>query len=397
MNLVGLARLRCPVCGGALQLDAFKQRVVEPAAAELTAAQAVRCRAEESFRTQLSTRVEEGVLACAACRVWYPILNFVPLMLIFKTPLHEHFARSNAQRLASLQGFTMPRWSPKPGEQSIQQTFTEEWAVVEDNEFTFAYTTEELAKLQSEAWFNSSKAPSGIHYVLDVGCGGYAAEAEALRRNFPEAEVTAVDLNLHVLRNGHRFIDKPALHVVICSLFHLPFDRQTFDLVFSQGVLHHTYSTADALKNIASYNAERGFLFIWLYAIEDHQVDKGMKGFRARVRYYVFMVGLRPLVSRAPKFVRQAVVYTWGLYGYVRHKLSRNSKQGWKFRNSVHAAYDYVTPRYAHVHSFNEVIEWFEGLGYDYNLHSPAKYRRLFGRPIHGIGVLGRRLGSPSA
>ena len=39
----------------------------------------------------------------------------------------------------------------------------------------------------------------------------------------------------------------------------------------------------------------------------------------------------------------------------------------------------------------------FEGLGYDYNLHSPAKYRRLFGRPIHGIGVLGRRLGSPSA
>jgi SAM-dependent methyltransferase/uncharacterized protein YbaR (Trm112 family) len=392
MNLVGMARLRCPMCSGVLQLDAFKQRVVEPLAAELTAQQAARCRTDEEFRTQLSTRIEEGVLTCGACRVWYPLVNFIPLMLIFKTPLHEHFARTHAQRLASLQGFTMPHWSPKPGEQSIQQTFTEEWAVVEDNEFTFAYTPEELAKLQSEAWFNSSKEPAGVRAVLDVGCGGYAAEAEALRKNFPDAEVTAVDLNLHLLRNGHRFIDKPALHVVICSLFHLPFEQQTFDLVFSQGVLHHTYSTADALKSIASYNAARGFLFIWLYAIEDHQVDKGMKGFRSRLRYYVFMVGLRPLVSRAPKFVRQAVVYTWGLYGYVRHKLS-GSKRNWKLRNSVHAAYDYVTPRYAHVHSFNEVIEWFEGLGYDYNLHSPSKYRRLFGRPIHGIGVLGRRVG----
>jgi SAM-dependent methyltransferase len=316
-------------------------------------------------------------------------------MLIFKTALHEHFARQHAATLAQLlSGHSMLQGEPKPGEQSIQRTFTEEWAVVEDNNLTFTYTTEELTKLQSEVWFNSSAAPTAVRRVLDIGCGGYAAEAEALRLNLPNAEVFAVDLNLHLLRNGHKFSPKHSLHVVIASLFHLPFEKQSFDLVFSQGVLHHTYSTREALFSIASYNSKNGFLFIWLYAIEDHQVAKGFKGLRERLRYYLLMVGLRPVLSVAPKFIRVGIVNLIALYGYLRHRYSRGPKRaGWKFKNAVHATYDYITPRYAHVHAFNEVIEWYESLGYSYGLHSPAKYRRLFGRPIHGIGVLGRHMG----
>jgi ubiquinone/menaquinone biosynthesis C-methylase UbiE/uncharacterized protein YbaR (Trm112 family) len=389
MNLVGFSRLRCPACAGRLELEVFKHRVVEPAAGHITREQSQRCLSDEQFSRDLKQRVEEGLITCAACKVWYPVVNFIPIMLIFRTPLHDHFERAHAERLRARPGFRKPDGRPEPGEQSIQKTFTEEWAAVEDNELTFTYTTDGLAKLQSEAWFNSSNAPAGARTVLDVGCGGYAAEAEALRMNFPEAEVTAVDLNLHLLRNGHRFIDKPALQVVLTSLFHLPLETQSFDLVFSQGVLHHTYSTEKALRNVARYNAKGGFLFVWLYAMEDHKVDKGWKGFRSRMRYYLFMVMLRPILSRAPKFIRVAVVYPIALYGYLRHRLSGRTAN-WKFKNAVHGTYDYVTPRYAHVHSFNEVIEWYESLGYDYQLHSPSKYRKLFDRPIHGIGILGK-------
>jgi len=389
MNLIGLARLRCSTCAGTLELDIFKSRVVEPLAGHMTQEQSARCAADADFRTRLTTRVEEGLLTCAACKVWYPIINFVPMMLIFATPLHAHFERTHAERMRARAGFGKPRGKPEPGEQSIQKTFTEEWAVVGDTEFTFTYTLEGLAKLQTEAWFNSSKAPAGVRTVLDVGCGGYAAEAEALRINFPQAEVTAVDLNLHLLRNGHRFIDKPALYVVITSLFHLPFETRSFEMVFSQGVLHHTYSTEKALRNVARYNAPGGFLFVWLYAMEDHKVEKGWKGVRSRLRYYLFMVMLRPVVSRAPKPVRVAIVYPIAAYGYLRHKLSGRTAN-WKFKNAVHGTYDYITPRYAHVHSFNEVIEWYEDMGYDFSLHSPSKYRKLFDKPIHGIGILGR-------
>ena len=53
---------------------------------------------------------------------------------------------------------------------------------------------------------------------------------------------------------------------------------------------------------------------------------------------------------------------------------------------------DWLTPRYAHKHTFNEVIEWFEELGFSYEIHSPSKYRELFGKPLWGIGILGKNM-----
>jgi hypothetical protein len=63
----------------------------------------------------------------------------------------------------------------------------------------------------------------------------------------------------------------------------------------------------------------------------------------------------------------------------------------WKLVNTQHSIRDRLTPRFAHKHSFNEMIEWYEQAGFTTELHSPSAYRRLFQRPLWGIGIRGTK------
>jgi hypothetical protein len=50
-------------------------------------------------------RVREGALACAACRVWYPVDSYVPVLLDFETEFHRLFAARHARELEQLAGY----------------------------------------------------------------------------------------------------------------------------------------------------------------------------------------------------------------------------------------------------------------------------------------------------
>ena len=73
----------------------------------------------------------------------------------------------------------------------------------------------------------------------------------------------------------------------------------------------------------------------------------------------------------------------------VYRSRSRHGSQ-WRLRNTLHSVRDIFTPRYAHQHGFNEVLSWFEDKGFSTTMQSPARYRELFGKPLLGIGVIGR-------
>jgi hypothetical protein len=55
---------------------------------------------------------------------------------------------------------------------------------------------------------------------------------------------------------------------------------------------------------------------------------------------------------------------------------------------------DWLSPPYAHRHRWNEVIGWFEELGFEIvDVQSPLAYAGLFGAPLWGVGLTGRRTG----
>jgi SAM-dependent methyltransferase len=281
---------------------------------------------------------------------------------------------------------------PKPGEKSVQETFTDEWNRVQGDELSFLYSPEDLRALNKKVWLKWLAYPQNkVNNVLNIGCG-LGRESEALQQVTNNAEVFAVDLNFAVLRSGERLKSNPKIHLVVASLFHLPFELASFDLVYSQGVVMATFSTWEAIKSIASYVRNDGFMFIWVYGLDDHLLRKGAIGFLTRTNYLVEK-GLRPLISGSPKVLRD-IFFT--MAAFVLHPLIKSRvrhKATWKVSNTDHDLRDWLSPRYAHRHSYNEVFEWFENLGFTIiDVQSPAAFRQLFQKQLWGVGLTGKRL-----
>jgi SAM-dependent methyltransferase len=342
------------------------------------------------------TLVRTGILYSQQSKYWYPIVNYVPLLLTFETRLADRFRSEHAAAFGALAGYRAPQESPMAGEVSIQKTFTEEWSGLGNDERTFAYSDTELVALHRDVWLQfSPEQLAAVDSVLNVGCG-FGKEACVLGDIFPNADVFAVDLNLSLLEAAPRLNAYPRIHPIIASLFRLPFQPRAFGHVHSQGVIHHTYSTKAAFDAIAAFARPGGSLFVWVYAVEDSLVVRGLRGKLIRAYWLVSHHVGRPVLSRSPAVVRNAVMLALAAVMYPIVKLRDRRSDEWRFRNTLHGLRDAFTPRYAHQHGFNEVISWFEDAGFTPRLQSPSRYRDLIGRRLVGVGVVGRLAGERS-
>lgn len=366
-----LERLACPACASELRLESFEGE---------------------------GDDVREGVLLCDGCRTWYPLKSSVPVLLRFPTPLHRTFADARSRQLEAFPGYAPPAGRPRPGEESVQETFTEEWGAVVDSELSFTYSLDDLVELNRKVWLKwLERTDEGeVRSVLDVGCG-LGSEAVALHRAVPGAEVVAVDLNFALLSSEHVKRRTPGLHFVTASAFDLPFRPGSFDLVYSQGVLMATYSTREAFSRVAPFVRDGGYFFLWVYAHEDHLAAQGRRRTGMRLTLAIERA-LRPPVSRAPRPVRNAFFDVASRAAHPILKPRMRHAETWEVANTDNYLRDWLSPRYAHRHGFNEVIEWFEDLGFEIvDVQSPGAYRRLFQQPLWGVGLTGRKTASASA
>jgi SAM-dependent methyltransferase/uncharacterized protein YbaR (Trm112 family) len=377
--------LCCPLCEGELILKSFIEEAIEsiPNQTDLTSS-------EKSLTQGSQRRIKEGALLCSECKVYYPIFSYVPVMLPFETNFHKKFAQDNYQKLQDFSEYKIPNGSARPGEKSVQETFTDQWHTVVDSELSFTYTQEELKLLNQKVWLKwLEHSREDVKKVLNVGCG-MGRESVALQE-FTNSEIFAIDLNFALFKGAELRKDNHNINFVIASLFKIPFKPSFFDLVYSQGVIHHTYSTYDALKSIASHVRKEGYLFIWVYGLDDHLVLSGAVGLITRILYAVENV-VRPLISSSPAFLRNILFSILTLIFYPLDMLRVRNTGTWKRKNTNHGLRDWLSPRFAFRHSYNEVLEWFEELGFDiFDVQSPAAYRQLFNKRLWGVGVTGKR------
>lgn len=337
---------------------------------------------------QLGTYVETGILTCAACRLWFPLTDGVPVMMLYPTPAAKSFQSNHQKELAQLPGYELPHQQPVRGEEHVMTSFSEEWRDYSYDGVLWNNTYADLEQMfLHEIGDLGSVAPRSS---LEIGCGlGLTTE---LCYRYMKGDAVGVDLSVACFRAAAHFKSNPFLHFVQASVFSLPFTDKSFDFIYSRGVLHHTYSTADAFSAASRHCKPGGHFYLWVYGLGSN--DDTL--FR-RLAHLVEAV-CRPVLSRAPSapLTRATLVALTAPYRAVNwlHRIRNPGIQHYDFDRALHAARDRLTPRYAHRHESSEVVRWFQEARFgeveivDWQT-MPEAQRDTFRR---NIGVRGRRL-----
>jgi ubiquinone/menaquinone biosynthesis C-methylase UbiE len=143
------------------------------------------------------------------------------------------------------------------------QSFGEEWT-------KFAAFTEQEIKNVGDEYFDivTEKHLNKDSLVLDVGCGtGRWTKYVSQRAKFVEA----IDPSDAVLSAAYLLKDVPNVRITQTDAESLPFPDESFDLVFSLGVLHHIPDTQRAMVNCVKKVKKNGYFLVYLYYSLDNR------------------------------------------------------------------------------------------------------------------------------
>ena len=190
--------------------------------------------------------------------------------------------------------------------------------------------------------------------VLDVGCGMGRFSDVASKWG---AELTGIDLSLAVESAQKNLGARPNVRILQADVFQLPFARESFDVIFSLGVLHHTPDCRRAFESLVPLLKPGGVIAIWVYA--------------RLGAYQLFTDRYRMVTTRMPQGMLAALcklavplyyVYKVPLIGPVlgtMFPVSNHPRASWRVLDT----FDWYSPKYQSKHTYPEVFAWFKEAG----------------------------------
>ncbi len=179
--------------------------------------------------------------------------------------------------------------------------------------------------------------------VLEVGCG--TGQLSNFVGECTTRTVIGADLCLNSLRLAQEFKLRNALQNVTLyqiNLFRPPFRAESFDVVLSNGVLHHTSDPYGGFKSIVGLLKRDG----------------------------VILVGLYNTYGRLPTDFRRTMIRVFGDKAAVldphlrKAALNEGRRRAW--------LYDQYKHPHESKHTFGEVLEWFEQCGIEFITSIPT-------------------------
>jgi SAM-dependent methyltransferase len=143
----------------------------------------------------------------------------------------------------------------------------------------FGFKWRQRASFESDAWQANIRGwlrerygdverflPDGPLLVLDAGCGAGVSAMHVFAPVLDRVRYLGVDVSPAVEVARERCRERGAdAEVIQCDLNELPLASNAVDVIFSEGVLHHTDSTELALRNLVPLLRPGGVFMFYVY------------------------------------------------------------------------------------------------------------------------------------
>jgi SAM-dependent methyltransferase len=235
-------------------------------------------------------------LVCADCKQAYPVVDNIPQL------------------------FWFPDWeTSKPDITRDMKAFYEAYPFPNYDDFDSVGTLIEKARKGIFAKLLDDQVPFGAR-IIECGCG-----TGQLTNFLSIAGRTAIgtDMCLNSLRMAHNFKEKNSLKRALflqMNLFRPCFKAGQFDLVISNGVLHHTSDPFLGFRSIANLVKPGGYILIGLY----HKYGRLSTDLR-RAIFRITKDRLKGLDTRMNESISQARKRAWYMDQYKNPHESKHT------------------------------------------------------------------------
>lgn len=271
-----------------------------------------------AFRTA-EGEVMEGEIRCVECRKKFPVIRGVP-----------RFVESD----------------------DYVGSFSFEWKIHRTTQIDNVGNTES----RSDFFLNTGFKPEELSgkMVLDAGVGTGRYADICLDAG---AEVYGIDLSFSVDSAFENFGRQQNFHLLQADILNLPFKQESFDIIYSLGVLHHTKDTKEAFRCLVPLLKPGGTIVVWVYE---------------QKAYSYISNRIRKITTRLPKKLLYALCYFAVPLGLI-YKIPFIGKIFWlavpfsthkRWKNRVLNTFDWYSPVYQHKHTYPEVYQWFKEGGF---------------------------------
>ena len=323
-------------------------------------------------KPSLPLRQEKDFVICETTGETFPIRNGIPRLV----------REIDAGQQQTMDGFSY-KWEKTPGfgqTPEHQRVFLQayrEWFGVD--------TVEDFAR------FMKGK------YLLNAGCG--CGRNEFIWGQFP-ARIVDLDISRAIDVAKKNWGADSRFSFVQADILQMPFADQTFDVVWSEGVLHHTPSTHDALGSCVRVLKPDGLILFYVYrkkAPLREFADDYIRQAIADLPPDQAWTALEPLTRLAKAFSDSGAKvqihedvdllgFKAGTFDVQRFLYYNVMKFYWNdeftFDENVHINYDWYYPKYCWRHTVQEIREWLA----EYGLQELELYEA-----DSGIGVIAKK------